>query len=268
MLRPYVTAWGSDPVWKSELPDLPPTVAGFPRHTGSASGLTLAELPTELAVVVAAHDVHFDRDRKLWYCDIEIDPGETYYPFVRLALARYQAHSVPNAHLSRVVMTDFIQLASDRTAEVSLSENLAVVNVSGFAGRNKVADLPGPLGFQAVEGIGGQVSESPNTTMRVALERRVAGVPGDLGWEQVGPEMTLTPAALGVRPVFGRPSPFSVTWTGEVSLPSDAVGTCRLLITEVETYLRDYPIPGDPSYSTSPRDFVRERVVYADTFEL
>ena len=101
MLRPYVTQWGSDPVWQSELPELPPTVAGFPSHAGWASGLTLDELPPSIAVVVAAHDVHFDRDRKLWYCDIEIDPGDSYYPFVRLALARYQAHSVIGAHLSR-----------------------------------------------------------------------------------------------------------------------------------------------------------------------
>jgi hypothetical protein len=45
-------------------------------------------------------------------------------------------------------------------------------------------------------------------------------------------------------------------------------GDHRLLVTEVETYLRDYPISGDPSYATSPADFLRERVVYADTFEL
>jgi hypothetical protein len=27
-------------------------------------------------------------------------------------------------------------------------------------------------------------------------------------------------------------------------------------------------VPGDPDLSTSPIDFVRQRVVYADTFEL
>jgi hypothetical protein len=55
-----------------------------------------------------------------------------------------------------------------------------------------------------------------------------------------------------------------------VPLPRGALapGGYRLLVTEVETYLRDYPIPGDPLYATSPSDFVRERVVYADTFEL
>jgi hypothetical protein len=63
---------------------------------------------------------------------------------------------------------------------------------------------------------------------------------------------------------------FHATWAGTVSLPQGALGggDHRLVVTEVETYLRDYGIAGDPSYSTSPRDFVRERVVYADTFEL
>jgi hypothetical protein len=270
MLRPYVTAWGTDPVWRSELPELPPTVAAFPRHVGWASGLTLAELPPDLAVVVAAHDVHFDPQRKLWYCDIEIDSGDSYYPFVRLAIARYQAHSVPNAHLSRVVMTDFVQLAPDRTAEVSLSEDRAAVAVSGFSGRNKVADLPGPLAVDAVEGFGDQGSPTASTTMRVALQRRLPGVPGDLGWEQVGAETTLAASDSVLPPLSGRSSQFHVAWTGEIPLPSDASspGRYRLLITEVETYLRDYPIPGDPSHATSPRDFVRERVVYADAFEL
>jgi hypothetical protein len=104
----------------------------------------------------------------------------------------------------------------------------------------------------------------------VALEHHVAGVPGDLGWEHVGPEVALEPLASGLRSLFGRRSPFHVTWSGEVPLPRGALGArdYRLLVTEVETYLRDYPIPGDPSYATSARDFLRERVVYADAFEL
>ncbi len=257
MLRPYVTGWGVDPVWKSALPLRPPTVADFPRHAGYAAGLTLEELPASVKVVVAGHEVYYDRQRKLWYCDIEINPGDTYYPFVRLALARYQPHSLPHAHLSRVVMSDFIQLAPDRTAQVTLSAGAAAVTVKGYSGRNVVADLG-----QAVVAIDDLIvsgSSSPNTTVRAALERRIPGVPGDLGWEGVGKEVTLQAKTAG----------FQVTWTGSVGLPEGAVesGEYRLVITEVETHLRDL-IPGDPGYSTSPVDFVRERVVYADIFEL
>jgi hypothetical protein len=258
MLQPYITAWGSDPVWRSALPEFPPTVAAFPRHSGYASGLTLEELPPSVAVVVAAHDVFFDRGRRLWYCDIEIDPGDTYFPFVRLALARYQAHSLNHAHLSRVVMTDFIQLTPDRTAEVQLTQNSAHITVQGFSGRNILSEIsPVPFIDVTSNTLGGG-EPRPNTMMRVALERRIAGMPGDLGWERVGSDLTLPAAVSG----------FHVTWTGTMQLtPQTLAGGFRLLITEVETYLRDL-IPGDPMISTSPLDFVRERVVYADTFEL
>jgi len=45
-------------------------------------------------------------------------------------------------------------------------------------------------------------------------------------------------------------------------------GSHRILVTESETYLRSDLVPGDRNVSTSPLDFVRERVVYADAFEL
>ncbi len=127
-----------------------------------------------------------------------------------------------------------------------------------FSGRNYVADIS-PYPFIDPELL--RPGTGPNTTMRVALERRVPGVPGDLGWERIGGEIELSAAASG----------FYVTWTGAIQLPSNidnTAGDHRLLITEAETFLRDYPIAGDPMVSISPRDFVRERVVYADTFEI
>ena len=223
MLQPYVTAWGLDPVWDSTRPQFPPTVADFPRHAGYAGGLTLDELPASVAVVVAAHDVHFESDRKLWYCDIEVDPGFTYFPFVRLALARYQAHSVAGAHLSRVVMTDFIQLVPDRMAKIVLSETSVQVTVEGYSGRNVLATIPVRPSLDLP--VAGGPTTAPNTTMRAVLERRVPGIPGDLGWERVGSESTLQANAWN----------FFVTWTGTVPLPSNAhgAGTYRLLVTEV-----------------------------------
>jgi hypothetical protein len=101
---------------------------------------------------------------------------------------------------------------------------------------------------------------TPNTTMRAAVERRTTGIPGDLGWQRVGGEVELSAAVSG----------FNVTWTATIPLPGDQeqhAGQYRMLITEVETFLRDM-MPGDPGMMTSPRDFVRERVVYADVFEI
>ena len=277
MLTPYTSEWGSDPVWQSRLPERPPTVADFPRHVGYASGLALDELPSAARVVIAAHEVFWNPERKLWYCDIEIDAGDAYFPFVRLALARYQPHSVTGAHLSRVVMTDFIQLAPDRTAELSLLRSSIGIRVSGYSGRNELANISrfpsldpvvdvmdeaaGANAGRTATGVFGRAAQAgpaPNTTMRAALQHRVPGVPGDLGW-RTSAEITLAPSA----------SNFHVVWSGSLALPAEMpAGSHRILVTESETYLRSDLVPGDPNVSTSPLDFVRERVVYADAFEL
>ena len=132
------------------------------------------------------------------------------------------------------------------------------LTVKGYSGRNIGADLSGQiLHIGDLPGFGGDDS-NPNTTVRAALQRRIPGIPGDLGWERVGKEISLSPSL----------NPFHVTWTGKPGLPEELETGCyRIFITEVETYPRD-SIPGDPSLSTSRVDFVRERVVYADIFEL
>jgi hypothetical protein len=241
MLPSYISSWGSDPVWESARLEQVASAEDFPRHVEYAGGLGLEELPEPVKVGVAAHEVYYDRQRKLWYCDIEIEPGSTYFPFVRLALARYQPHSVPNAHLSRVVMPDFVQLAPDRTAELDLRplSRSAHLTVTGYSGRNI---------------LGGS---GPNTTMRAALETRMQGIPGDLGWKRLN-ETELSPSLDG----------FHVTWTGALDLPHELEdGSHRIVITEVETHRRD-AIANEPTEPESPDDYVRERVVYADIFEL
>ena len=60
----------------------------------------------------------YDEDRRLWYCDIEVRT-QSYYPFIRLALARYQPMSVSGAHLSNIVLADIMPLAADRWLTVT-----------------------------------------------------------------------------------------------------------------------------------------------------
>ncbi len=73
--------------------------------------------PTQFAI--APHEVGFDPDRQLWYADIVVSlPKGTYFPFLRLAVARYQPNSVNLAHLSTAVTCDFMQLSPDRIAVV------------------------------------------------------------------------------------------------------------------------------------------------------
>ena len=255
MLQGYVTKWGSDPVWRSRLPDLVPTTGDFPRAVASRGGLTLEELPPAARVAVAGHEVQFDPDRLAWYADIEIEMGESYFPFVRLALARFQPHSLDGAHLSRVVMSDFMQVAPDRTAELARGRGAFGITVRGYAGQNIVGKRQADLSILPPS----KIKVVPNTTMRAAVERRPPGVPGDLGWERVGAEVTLKAAST---------SSFHVTWTGSLTVPKAPAGHAqRIVVTEIETFPRD-PMPGDSILRTSPADRVRERIVYADTFEL
>jgi hypothetical protein len=114
--------------------------------------------------------------------------------------------------------------------------------------------LPDIAGFDA------EPSPPPSsTTMRVAFERRPPGVPGDLGWERVGQEVTLSATSSGG---------YYVTWSGTIKPPAVPAGyDRRIIVTEVETHRRD-PMPGDLPYSFTPLDQARERIVYADTFDL
>ncbi len=59
-----------------------------------------------------------DDERRLWFCDIGVNPGAAYWPFVRLALGRHQPCSTEGAHLSEVVLADVMQLAADRSLVV------------------------------------------------------------------------------------------------------------------------------------------------------
>ncbi|MBC8145756.1 MAG: hypothetical protein H7X80_09220, partial [bacterium] len=135
-LKPYVTEWGMDPVWSS-FPTYAYTQVGhFKAFETAGYDLTLDEVTGE-TVNVVGYTPGYDEDRKLWYCDIEVDAGPAYYPFIRLALARFQPNSVPNAHLSRVVMTDFAQLAADRAASITFTTNTSLmIYVSGTFGMN------------------------------------------------------------------------------------------------------------------------------------
>src|SRR5207244_4797578 len=93
-LRSYVTQWGNDPIWLT----LPPPAQAVPREKHFLNavnfdhGLSLDELPQRpgLAISVAGHEVAYDDDIKLWYCDIEIDTGHLYFSYVRIALVRYK----------------------------------------------------------------------------------------------------------------------------------------------------------------------------------
>jgi hypothetical protein len=154
-LKNLVSQWGNDPIWKSPfLAGTSPKLSDFPlaRTTADPQGDWLpAHVPADEAdqpsepfktsnlphpqilnvrrtsaaekarklVNIAPHDVGYDAERKLWYCDIDLVPKSSYYPFIRLALARYQPVSVNDCHLSNIVLADFMTLPNDRHVSIS-----------------------------------------------------------------------------------------------------------------------------------------------------
>jgi hypothetical protein len=79
------------------------------------------ESAMELQVV--AFDPKFDAAEQRWYADIHIDATDVYFPFLRLALVRYQFHSVPGEgagdarerySVSPVVLTEPVPLLPER----------------------------------------------------------------------------------------------------------------------------------------------------------
>jgi len=209
-LRHLVTQWGLDPVFKSTAPGPTlPQQQHFPQRVASPAPVSLAEVPGQL-VLVAPHEVHPDLDRRLWYCDIELAPGPSYFPFVRLALARYQPNAMDGAQLSRIVLADFAQLAPDRSVTLNYSGVTNVgVAVVGF----------GPQGTKG--------NPSFFNRMVATVERRTAGVPGDLGWEAAGDVALAGNGWSGGQHI----------WNGNVHLPAPRGSEpMRIVVREYERF--------------------------------
>jgi hypothetical protein len=267
--RPFFTQWGMDPNWKTNsLPDLP-GVEHFRNYRQLGRGLTLEETQTPTPSPSATHlldpggsnserfsvigyDVHYDVDRKLWYSDIVMDPRTSYVPFVRLALVRYQPNSVFSADtqdccLSRVVLTDFVQLLPDRWASLSYTSEgheAATLTVYGVAPFSKQQSIP---------------TNEINVFIQQRFDR-LADQTDDEEMQWFSPDDKSAPIALRLQ---SHQEGVSV-WTGTFSLPANRRrGQYRLLIEELETNPGDAP---DRNIDSDPSDV--KRVVYADAFDL
>jgi hypothetical protein len=256
-LKPYVTAWGVDPLWgPSGSKPVSPSVADFKLAVETKELLGLEELQGSGTTVTAVgHKVEYDAERELWFCDIVIEPGQTYTPFIRLALARFQPRSVPGVHLSRVVLADFVQLMPDRTAKLEFTTAQRLrLTVSGIHGFNDFTQNMTNTPLHA------------SRVVRVRVEEPSAGMSDELQWRQVGNEVTLQTIGPGGN---------LMSWQGEVQLakvPKSKGGTqtYRILVQEFDVLPTDLDAKVHQRLiSDQGKQYpVRERLVYADAFEL
>lgn len=256
-LEHFITRWGIDPIWNGGLTYQTPTVHEFPGAIARATDLTLAENPDTPAtepswgIAVAGHPVAYDRERQLWYCDISMDSGPAYFPFVRLALARYQPCSVAGCELSRVVTNDCVQTAPDRMvvlADHPTAPRRVRVTVSGLA---------------------------PQRSELVVCPNRVI----------VRAEICLADAESAVwAPVTGSWVPLAemqvtkgtTVWSGEIALPQTRDAQRYRLVIEEYEFLSTDPGRGFASsfgqelrsITNQPKAALWPRLVYSDAIEV
>ena len=238
--RTYLSHWGADPVWRTD--EVPPLtrdqLAGEARVAGEFQA-NLAEVTSSVAHVVA-YQVSFDQARGLWAVDVELDPGTTYRPLVRLALARYQASSLPGLELSRVALTDQIQCLPDRAITVDPVPGDADTIAIQVDGPTYVAgSWPGApnIPADAFDILG--VSPVP-TLIDVAVQQRIPGTSGDVGWRPAPADLLVSVTATNATLVYGRTDPSAPLWSGTVTVPADRQpGEYRILITEREHFSTD-----------------------------
>lgn len=230
--KKFVTQWGNDPIWESPfVAGLAPKRSYFPlaRWMADLTGGWLppgapaseadqrpgAFLVTPLTppgaagatIEVAPHDVFYDPVQQVWYCDIEIDSGRSYWPFVRLALARYQPISTNGAHLSEVVLADFMPLTADRWLTVrgddaSRSRRVSVYGKATYTDTRGAQDARPPRSFRSFDletdamRWYSTAPMAPSSVVEVWLEALNPALGTDFGWRRIAMGVPREPGAF------------------------------------------------------------------------
>src|SRR5262249_30300398 len=83
-----------------------------------AVGFVPTFLPPDPSHPDQAANPNQDPHNGRWFVDVEIETGNSYFPMLRLALARLQPHTSASP-ISAIVVADIIPLTPNRTATVS-----------------------------------------------------------------------------------------------------------------------------------------------------
>ena len=269
-IESFVSQWGADPIWRARDVASRGMFVGFDnminvlgltdrpddaRPTAPPVSMPYAAVKGSPMVTVLGYRPRYNAKRQLWFVDVAIDPGDHFWPFVRLAVARYQPDSIDGCHLSAPVKLDFLQLMPERTASVSRTDIRHVrVVVSGPVGTR---------GGSAEETFPPPRSDAPEVIRRnrrvvARLQKLDPNIPTDLGWD------TVDTVELVVRGA-GRTTA-EAAWVGELAAPEDiplakpgGIPEWRVTIEEWEQLLGDKADLGE----RGPREWER-RLIYAD----
>ncbi|NYT63794.1 hypothetical protein H0A66_15860 [Alcaligenaceae bacterium] len=292
-LQSLVTQWGLDPFWDTELTKPSITGTDFPARVAYAQNVPLLEQPT-YRVNILGHRVHWDAQRAQWYCDIELDPGKSYMPFVRLALVRYQPNAIDGAKVSRVVLADFAQVLPQRQA---LFERKGAK--LGFTLRGRVPDY-GPMQHAddmayldiPAGPVAAPLHDAGRNKVELVLQTRDPDTDSDLAWTDVSVlasnmsrqgsglnfvvrEAIKDAAKHTVLDVVKHPvPPYSqllldpVIWETELAWPNAGNRPARVVVREYERYYTDRSLRETGLGGANMRRVVAERLVYTAFFAI
>lgn len=251
-----------------------------------AESLPLRDVQGRPEARVLGYQPEFDEASGRWFVDVAVQETPPLWPFLRLAVARYQPASITGCELSPVAVTSWVQPLPTRTLTVTRPDATHVqVTLSGVVSwlrfDRQAPELPGmQLSADSPTGEAAQRASrlQQSRIVRASLQRRDAGT-GDLQWQ--------TAAAVQLLAVsVDEANSLRATWTGSLLLPAWA-GTpageadgipglrqpgglveddqtaivWRVLVEEHELLDGDQEVPG-AGPSTLPR------LVYADTVTL
>ena len=241
-LEPFVTQWGRDPFWNSSSPPKAEATADDFRAAATSEPLSLHEVPGSKTKIVG-HRVHWSDKRKMWHCDIELDPIKAYMPFVRLALVRYQPNALPGAKISKVVLTDFAQVLPRRRATVRVAGDTFT---AALYGPNPTD--PGAASVASDKGKS-ELHNKGRNRVELVLQTRDKSFSSDLDWKDANRLIDKPANGIGEEP-FWQATVQSPKWKTEYGNQS-----CRLMLREFERF---YVNATD----------IEERLVFADIIEL
>lgn len=138
----YISIAGCDPIWNTSAPNLILTSDYI--NVSESTDEYLQEGESNRRQPVFVYKVQFDKEGKRWYADIDLSKvaDSSYFPFVRLALVRYQANSVREIdRLSAPIRTEPIQLPPTRRLIVTRTPENVTIVLEGLSPTNPKPNL-------------------------------------------------------------------------------------------------------------------------------
>lgn len=239
----YVSVAGRDPIWQTGAPKFVLTSDDINAPVNKQEYLQEGEGNRKQPVQV--YKVQFDKEGKRWYADIDLKKvaDSSYFPFVRLALVRYQENCVREVdRLSAPIRTEPIQLPPHRRLVVTRTPGGANITLEGL----------GPAGPKA---------NLVRAEVQVLESGYIAAAPDEARSGVVEAEIDPEDIIAGWTTVYGTSGALDQSLSLDLDVPTSGQRPMRLLVQEFETHPPHLSDTGAPIEG-------KGRLVYTDTVPL